>query len=115
MENGDIELTENEDLKSKIVDVVVSVDGSWSSRGWTVRDGLSAVISIDTGKVLDITYLTNSCVLCEQKKRQRDNDGISRMEYLQWCIQHEESCLLNHDGSSQVNIICLNEYNLCLK
>jgi len=37
-----------------MIDVGVSLDGSWSSRGWSARDGVVAAISIDTGKVLDV-------------------------------------------------------------
>lgn len=85
-----------------VVNAGVSVDGSWSSRGWTARDGLVSVISIDTGKVLDVVYLTNNCSQCVQKERQVKEGEITHMEYCRWCIQHEETCMLNHEGSSQV-------------
>ena len=35
-----------------VLDAGVSIDGSWNQRGWSARDGVVAVISIDTGKVL---------------------------------------------------------------
>lgn len=37
-----------------VVDAGISIDGSWNSCGWSVHDGMVSVISIDTGKVLDV-------------------------------------------------------------
>ncbi|CAH3044829.1 unnamed protein product, partial [Pocillopora meandrina] len=71
-----------------MADIVV-VDGSWNQQGWSARDGVVAVISINTGKVLDAIFLSNSCT-------------ISRMDYLGWVIRHEGYCFHNHKGSSQV-------------
>ena len=31
-------------------------------------DGMVSVTSIDTGKVLDVIFLSNSCSVCKQKK-----------------------------------------------
>ena len=61
----------DERLRELLVDAGVSIDGSWSSRGWSARDGVVAVVSIDTGKVLDVVYLSNSCTACQQKERER--------------------------------------------
>ena len=102
LKNREIQLNEGEQINEKMVDGGVSVDGSWSSRGWTARDGLVSVISIDTGKVLDVEYLTNSCVLCEQKQRQREKGEITRLEYYEWIEKHDSKCHYNHEGSSQV-------------
>lgn len=109
VDNGDLTLKEDEELSSCIADTGVSVDGSWSSRGWTARDGIMAVVSIDKGKVLDVCYLSNSCTLCGQKERERLDGKISRVDFLQWTIDHEPQCYLTHEGSSQVSLetICL--------
>jgi hypothetical protein len=48
-----------------------------------------------TGKVLD--RISNTCSLCEAWEK-KDKTGI---EYLEWYIHHEPSCLLNHTGSAQ--------------
>lgn len=63
-EREDTNITDmNED---QMADIVV-VDGSWNQQGWSARDGVVAVISINTGKVLDAIFLSNSCASCEQK------------------------------------------------
>lgn len=95
-------LVDEEVGENELIDAGVSVDGSWSSRGWTARDGLVTVVSIDTGKVLDVVYLTNNCSQCTLKERQLKEGEITRLDYYKWCVEHEESCKLNHEGSSQV-------------
>ncbi|XP_015748260.1 PREDICTED: uncharacterized protein LOC107328058 [Acropora digitifera] len=90
-----------EQLTDVVLDAGVSIDGSWNQRGWSARDGVVAVISIDTGKVLDVAFLSNSCTACEQMKRKQQEGTVSRMDYLGWVISHEENCYHNHEGSSQ--------------
>ena len=51
-----------EQLVDLVLDAGVSIDGLWNQRGWSARDGVFAVISIDTGKVLDVAFLSNSCM-----------------------------------------------------
>ena len=102
MNNADMS---DEQLAELVLDAGVSIDGSWNQRGWSARDGVVAVISIGTGKVLDVAFLSNACTACEQMKRKQQEGPISRMEYLGWVVRHEKNCYHNHEGSSQV--ICL--------
>ena len=103
-ENEDMTIVDmsEEQLTDVVLDAGVSIDGSWNQQGWSARDGVVAVISIDTGKVLDVAFLSNSCTACEQMKRKQQEGTISRMDYLGWVISHEENCYHNHEGSSQV-------------
>ena len=80
--NGLISTEERQE--DKTIKVGVSIDGSWSSRGWTARDGVVAVVSIDTGKVLDAVYLSSSCTLCKGKEREKNEGTISTIDYLGW-------------------------------
>lgn len=111
LQNGDFDgidgTCDDEQLKAFVMDVGVSLDGSWSSRGWSARDGLVAAVSIDTGKVLDVVFLTNSCSVCTKQENRRNLGEISRMEFLSWYLRHESNCYLNHDGSSQVSYLLL--------
>ncbi|GFU84788.1 uncharacterized protein TNCV_2127291 [Trichonephila clavipes] len=43
----------------------VSVDGSWQRRGHMSLNGCVSVISIDTGKILDLEVMTQYCKMCE--------------------------------------------------
>ena len=109
--NGDITAVDDnatdDELREVVAEAGVSIDGSWSSRGWSARDGVVAVISIDTGKILDVVHLSNQCNGCSQKERQREDGTLSKMEFLRWYIDHEPSCYLNHDGSAQVRCFFL--------
>lgn len=85
-----------------VLDAGVSIDGSWNQRGWSARDGIVAVISIDKGKVLDVAFLSNSCTAGEQMKTKQQEGAISRMDYLSWVVGHEENYFHNQEGRSQV-------------
>lgn len=102
---GEVEECSNEELEEKVVDVGASFDCSWSSRGWSARDGLVAAISEDTGKVLDVVYLTRECSKCKMMEEKRTKGDISKLDFLAWYIKHEPNCYLNHEGSSQVREI----------
>ncbi|CAG2231222.1 unnamed protein product [Mytilus edulis] len=76
----------------------VSVDGSWAHVGYSSRFGFVSVISVDTGKVLDYVTLSNECKAC--KKWEREGKAHTR-DFLQWFVEHEKDCTLNHDGSAK--------------
>ena len=109
---GDIEDCSTNELKNKICDVGVTIDGSWSSRGWCARDGVVAAISVLTGQVLDIIYLSSSCSQCTVMEGRRRREEITKKDYLAWYIRHEENCYLNHDGSASVRFYFLFFYFL---
>lgn len=58
-----------------------------------------AVVSIDTRKVLDVIFLSNSCGACEQNKREQHEGIILKRDFLGWFVGHEEDCYLNLEGS----------------
>ena len=101
-EVGEFSRFSDKELKQLTVDAAITIDGSWSSRGWTSRDGIVAVISVDTGKVLDVIYLSSTCKQCEQMEKRKDAGEITPLEYMEWYIKHDDDCYLNHDGSSSV-------------
>ncbi|GFX89151.1 uncharacterized protein TNCV_20471 [Trichonephila clavipes] len=43
----------------------VSVDGTWQRRGHMSINGYVSVISIDTGKILDLEVMTQYCKMCK--------------------------------------------------
>jgi hypothetical protein len=48
--------------------------------GWSACDGLVAAVSEDTGKVLDVVYMTRECKQCKQMEEKRGD--LSRLDYL---------------------------------
>ena len=74
-----------------IVDVPVSVDGSWQKRyGHNSILGMVFVMSIDTGHVLDYSVKSLYCFKCKKNP----NASVS------WKEKHAESCSINHAGIS---------------
>ncbi|GFS59075.1 uncharacterized protein TNCV_69661 [Trichonephila clavipes] len=47
-------------------DLAVAVDGSWQKRGFSSKNGLVTVISVDTGKVIDVEVFSKHCI-CRTK------------------------------------------------
>ncbi|GFT38934.1 uncharacterized protein TNCV_388021 [Trichonephila clavipes] len=48
----------------------VSVDGTWQRKGYYSLNGCVSVISIDSGKVLDIEFMSKVCTLCNSKNKE---------------------------------------------
>ena len=88
---------------SDIMRVGVSFDASWNSQGWQAKEGIVAAINQDYGKIIDVIHKTSSCSECKTKQNKRDEGTISSLEFMEWYIEHEPTCLVNHTGSPQVN------------
>lgn len=61
---------------NEISECSVSVDGTWQRRGYSSLNGCVTAISIDTGKLLDIEFLSKVCRLCNK----RNNDSYHNCE-----------------------------------
>jgi len=107
---GDIEDCSDEELREKVVDGGASLDGWWSRRGWSAHDGIVAAISVETGKVVDVVYLSCLCSERSKMEEKRNNGKISRREFLEWYLCHDNSCFQNHDRSAAVSV----PFVLCL-
>ena len=80
-----------------VVDCTVTCDGTWSRRGFVANYGVVAVLSWETGQVLDVVDLSKSCKVC---KEARNNMGSESTEFLEWMVKHQDSCNSNYTGSS---------------
>ena len=77
-----------------VVDVTVTCAGTWSRRGFTVAYGVVAVLSWETGQVLDVVVLSKSC------KEAEHSMGSESKEFLEWMAKHQDYCNANYTGSS---------------
>ena len=93
------------DKTNDIINVPTSFDGSWGSRGWASATGCMAAIAEKTGKILDVTMLCNQCNECELWKEKRQSSTIDSLDFLDWSVKHFPHCMMNHEGSAQVNKI----------
>ncbi|GFW11124.1 uncharacterized protein TNCV_2842501 [Trichonephila clavipes] len=50
----------------------VAVDGSWQKRGFSMKNGLVTVTSVDTGKVIDVEVFSKHCI-CPNKNKHLQN------------------------------------------
>ncbi|KAH7979611.1 hypothetical protein HPB49_010123 [Dermacentor silvarum] len=56
----------------RIGNIAVSYDGSWMTRGHTSHIGVSTVIELFSGLVLDFVVLSNFCAGCESRPKESD-------------------------------------------
>ena len=83
----------------KAINVNVSFDSSWKTRGFYSNIGLGAAISTVTKKVLDYELLSRLCEKCSVWSEEKKKDRAS--EYEKWFDRHEPKCNRNYKGSSQ--------------
>ncbi|GFX29974.1 uncharacterized protein TNCV_2616861 [Trichonephila clavipes] len=53
-------------------DLAVAVDGSWQKRGFSSKNGLVTVTSVDTSKVIDVEVFSKHCI-CPNKTKHLQN------------------------------------------
>ncbi|GFW35138.1 uncharacterized protein TNCV_5067031 [Trichonephila clavipes] len=62
-------------------DLAVAVDGSWQKRGFSSKNGLVTVTSVDTGKVIDVEVFSKHCICLNKTKHlqncKRNFEGYS--------------------------------------
>ena len=82
----------NED---EIADTAISCDGTWQKRGFTSLNGAVVVMSIETGKVLDIEVMSRYCQSCVSNEHLKETDTEKFEEF-----QASHECGINHKGSA---------------
>ena len=89
----------NPDLKDEIIiDIGVSYDGSWHTRGFQSQLGLGIVIDILTGLAIDYVILSKYCEFCTKMKQKLQNEA----DFKNWQDEHKrkDECEQNFSGSS---------------
>lgn len=83
-----------------VLDIDVSFDGTWHTRGHKSLLGASAVIDANTGLVIDYEVFCKSCVICNSKKGLLSKKKITREAYDTWYTEHIPNCEVNYGGSA---------------
>ena len=81
-----------------ILDLSVSYDGSWLTRGYKSHFGFAAIIELITGLVLDYVIISKYCHACECKAAKVG--GKTTEKFKEWYKDHENDCLIDYEGSS---------------
>jgi hypothetical protein len=78
------------------LDIAVSFDGSWLTRGHKSLIGVGSVIEVQTGLVLDVHVTSLHCQTCATTgERMKGN----KAEYEVWLAHHKENgCTVNYSG-----------------
>lgn len=80
-----------------VIDISVSFDGSWLTRGHSSNIGVGCVVDILTGLCIDLHVMSTYCQKCDMNERKfKDNENA----YKEWFVKHSASCSKNFDGSS---------------
>ena len=77
------------------IDIGFSGDGTWRKRGFKSSTGVVSVMSIVTGKVLDVDVMSKECRACLLNTRKEGSQ-----EYKDWWDSHKNVCHINFSGSS---------------
>ena len=83
----------------KAVNVPISFDSSWKTRGFYSNIGFGAAISTSSKKVLDYEILSRLCEKCSIWTEEKQKDKPS--EYEKWLERHKPNCNRKYTGSSQ--------------
>ncbi|GFX92993.1 uncharacterized protein TNCV_139371 [Trichonephila clavipes] len=92
---------------SAINDIDVTFDDTWLTRGHSSQKGISCVIDLLTGFVMDFEIMSKRRIECEHAK---SGLGENSSEFHVWYEVHISSCAINHVGSS-----CAMEQEAALK
>lgn len=77
------------------IDITVSGDGTWKTRGHSSLIGACVVIGANSGKVIDTHVMSSFCKGCESYKGSKSGE-----RFQMWKKNHAKVCKRNHDGSA---------------
>ena len=88
--------------KDGIIDIYVTFDGSWKTRGFSSVLGAAAMIEAYTGVILDFVAFSKKCRNCTLYKNKLQKKKITETDFKRWEKTHKESgnCEKNFDESS---------------
>lgn len=86
--------------ESGILNVDVTCDGTWLTRGHKSHIGIVVVIECETGFVLDFEVLSNFCVVCTQLNNKYRKGKITKQTYETRKAAHEAKCTETFSGKS---------------
>lgn len=83
-----------------ILNIEVSYDGTWLTRGHKSHISIGFVAEIYTGFVLDMEVLSDFCRQCSRLETQKRKGEINEEKYSNAKEKHQPACAKNFDGIS---------------
>ncbi|KAK3931711.1 Beta/gamma crystallin domain-containing protein 2 [Frankliniella fusca] len=74
----------------EVLEITVSIDGSWHRRGHTSLYGFVAAIDVSTGLVIDYEILSKFCLMCSLAIQQHGEDTDEFREWKRQRIERQE-------------------------
>ena len=78
-----------------VLDITMSYDGSWLTRGHSSHVGIGCVVDVLTGLCIDAYVLCTYCQACHTAQQSLSSKPA---EYAAWVIQHLDECDKNFNG-----------------
>jgi hypothetical protein len=91
---NDIKFKSNK--QDKIIDITVSLDGTWKRRGHISNYGIVFLIDVQSGYCIDYEVMCLYCEVCNMKKSKLRNEKFDK-----WYKKHQILCYKNYDGTSK--------------
>ncbi|CAF1158109.1 unnamed protein product [Rotaria sordida] len=82
--------------KDEIMDITISLDGTWKTRGHTSKYGVVFIIDVQSGYCIDYEVLSLNCEVCNLKKTKLKKEAFNK-----WYKSHQKYCYKNYSGSSK--------------
>ncbi|CAF4884596.1 unnamed protein product [Rotaria sp. Silwood1] len=82
--------------QDKIIDITVSLDGTWKRRGHISNYGIVFLIDVQSGYCIDYEVMSLYCEVCQMKKPKLRNEQFDK-----WYKKHQKFCYKNYDGTSK--------------
>nr|XP_045618088.1 uncharacterized protein LOC123770336 [Procambarus clarkii] len=84
-----------------ILDIDVSIDASWDTKGHHSQIGTAFVVEIFTGMVVDYNTFCKNCKQCQMFKSRKENGKITQAEFDSEMGKHLPDCDKNYDGTAK--------------
>ncbi|CAF1177952.1 unnamed protein product, partial [Didymodactylos carnosus] len=82
--------------QKQIMNVTISLDGTWKRRGHVSNYGIVFLIHVDSGKCIDYEVLSLLCEKCNIRKA-----TLSSKQFKKWYQKHQPYCQKNFNGTSK--------------
>jgi len=92
---ADLRINKGVTSNTVLIDIAVSCNGSWQKRGYSSLNGFLSAISMESGKVVDISPMSRFCKSCSNNKKWKKVDPVKYD-----ILQKNHRCMANYEGSA---------------
>ncbi|CAF2715562.1 unnamed protein product [Rotaria sp. Silwood2] len=90
------DIKDKNNQNNEILNITVSLDGTWNRRGHISNYGIVFLIDVHTGYCIDYEVMSLNCEACNMRKSTLTNTQFDR-----WYKKHKAHCYKNYSGTSK--------------